>query len=408
MPHHPFDAATETAGAMAQAAVFDPSSAQAYQAFITRNQPGASNDLVGNKYFWCSDYMVHRTDRFAATLKMSSKRVIGGELVNTENLSGYYLADGALYLYQSGDEYTDIFPVWDWRKIPGVTCAQTELPVFKTTAVQTDVPGLEFKTSSVPSDFVGGVSDGTHGCAALDYVQDGVVAKKAWFFGANSVVCLGAGISGEAKAPIVTTINQCLLRGSIKLQQNGKVKSLKTTSGTTRANVEWVEHDGWRYVFPGGCTAHLKAGRVTGNWKQVFINPTTPKEDVTSNVFTLWLDHGNAPQDASYAYIILPTGENTTATVVTNSPEAQAAQIDQGIFGVVFWRPGKVNLPGDRLVWVDQPCIVLVDTIEHEAWIADPTQKLASIRLQVGELAQTIMLPTGGEAGKTVGVDIQP
>jgi chondroitin AC lyase len=407
-PHRPSSAATTTAQVMEAAAVLDPGSAPAYLAFVARNQPGAANDLVGNKYFWNSDYLVHRTGQFAATLKMSSNRVIGTELVNTENISGYYLADGALYLYQSGDEYTDIFPVWDWRKIPGVTCAQTDLPEFKTTMIQADVPGLKFKTSSVPSDFVGGVSDGTHGCAALDYVRDGVVAKKAWFFGANSVVCLGAGISGEATAPIVTTINQCLLRGGIKLQQNGKVKSLKTTSGTTRANVEWVEHDGWRYVFPGGCTAHLKAGRVTGNWKQVFINPNTPKEDVTGNVFTLWLDHGNGPSNASYACIILPAGEETTAAVVANAPEAQAVQIDQGIFGVVFWVSGKVTLPGGLLVWVDQPCIVLIDTEKHAAWISDPTQKLTSVRLQIGEIAQAVSLPTGGAAGRSVAVNIQP
>jgi chondroitin AC lyase len=405
-PHNPLNKTAGMARIMKEAAVFDPAPAPAYQAFGARNQPGASNDLVGNKYFWSSDYMIHRTGQFAATLKMSSNRVIGEELVNSENLSGYYLADGALYLYQSGDEYTDIFPVWDWRKIPGVTCAQTDLPGFKTTAVQTDVPGLKFKTSSVPSDFVGGVSDGTHGCAALDYVRDGVVAKKAWFFGANSVVCLGAGIGGEATAPIVTTINQCLLRGSISLQQKGKVKLLKTTSGTTRANVEWVEHDGWRYVFPGGCTAHLKAGRVTGNWKQVFANPATPKEDVTSNVFTLWLDHGKAPDNASYACIIMPAGEKTTAAVVANAPEVQAVQIDRGIFGVIFWRPGKIELPADLLVWVDQPCLVLIDAEKHAAWISDPTQKLTSIRLQAGELAQTIALPTGGEAGRSVAVNI--
>jgi chondroitin AC lyase len=404
MPQIPSKKSNDEAHVMKEAAVFDPGAAAAYEAFIARNQPGAANDLVGNKYFWCSDYMVHRTGQFAATLKMSSKRVIGEELVNTENLSGYYLADGALYLYQSGDEYTNIFPVWDWRKIPGVTCAQTDLPEFKTTSFQPDVPTLKFKTSSVESDFVGGVSDGTHGCAALDYVRDGVVAKKAWFFGVNSVVCLGAGISGEATAPIVTTINQCLLHGGIRLQQKGKVKSLKTTSGTTRANVEWVEHDGWRYVFPGGCTAHLKAGRVTGNWKQVFINPNTPKEDVTSNVFTLWLDHGTAPSNASYAYYIMPAGENTTVAVVANAPEVQAVQIDQGVFGVVFWVSGKVTLPGGLLVWVDQPCIVLVDTEKHAAWVSDPTQKLRSIRLQVGELAQTIALPAGGEAGKTAGI----
>jgi chondroitin AC lyase len=407
MPQTPSKKAAETARDMQQAEVFDPGSADAYQAFVTRNQPGAANDLIGNKYFWCSDYLVHRTGEFAATLKMSSNRVIGTELVNTENLSGYHLADGALYLYRGGDEYTDIFPVWDWRKIPGTTCAQSDIPAFETSSAQPDRPTLKLKTSSVPSDFVGGVSDGTHGCAALDYVRDGVVAKKAWFFGANSVVCLGAGISGDAKAPIVTTINQCLLRGSIGYQQNGKVKSFKTTSGLSRSNVEWVEHDGWRYVFPGGCTAHLKAGRVTGNWKQVFTNPVTPKADVTSNVFTLWLDHGNAPQDESYACIIMPAGEKTTAAVAVNSPGVQAAQIDQGIFGVVFWVSGKTNLPGDLLVWVDQPCIVLVDTIEHTAWIADPTQKLTSIRLQVGQLAQTVALPTGGEAGRSVAVNTQ-
>jgi chondroitin AC lyase len=394
MPHHPLDKAADTALAMKEAAVFDPGSAPAYLAFVARNQPGAPNDLVGNKYFWRSDYLVHRTTEFAATLKMSSNRVIGEEMVNSENLSGYHLADGALYLYQSGDEYADIFPVWDWRKIPGVTCAQTDLP--------------KFEKSSVPSDFVGGVSDGTDGCAALDYARDGVVAKKAWFFGANSVVCLGAGISGEARAPIVTTINQCLLRGSIGYQQKGKVRSRKTASGSSFTNIEWVEHDGWRYAFPGGCTARLKAGRVTGNWKQAFTNPETPKKDVTKNVFTLWLDHGYAPSNASYACIITPAGEETTATVVANAPEVQAVQIDRGIFGVVFWQPGKINLPGDLLVWVDQPCMVLVDTGKHAAWVSDPTQKLAAIRLQVGELAQTIALPAGGEAGKSVAVNIQP
>ena len=394
MPRHPADRAAGTARAMEDAAAFDPGSAPAYHAFAARNQPGAPNDLIGNKYFWCSDYMVHRTGEFAATLKMSSHRVIGTEMVNAENLSGYHLADGALYLYQSGDEYTDIFPVWDWRKIPGVTCAQTGLP--------------KFSKSSVPSDFVGGVSDGTHGCAALDYARDGVVAKKAWFFGANAVVCLGAGISGEAKAPIVTTINQCLLRGSIGYQQNGKVKSRQTASDASFSNIAWVEHDGWRYVFPGGCTVQLKAGRVTGNWKQVFTNPATPKEDVAQGVFTLWLDHGYAPNNASYACIIVPAGKETAAAVVANAPALQAVEIDRGILGVVFWRPGEIKLPGDLPVRVDQPCIVLVDTEKHAAWISDPTQKLASIRLQVGPLVQTVALPTGGGAGKSVAVNTQP
>ncbi|HSY54655.1 MAG TPA: polysaccharide lyase family 8 super-sandwich domain-containing protein [Opitutaceae bacterium] len=387
-PHSPLEKTASIARVMQEAAVFDPGSAPTYRAFVARNHPGAANDLAGNKYFWRSDYMVQRTGEFAATLKMSSNRVVGTELVNRENLSGYHLADGALYLYQRGDEYADIFPAWDWRKIPGTTCAQTDPP--------------ELKNSSVKTDFVGGVSDGTHGCAALDYTRDGVVAKKAWFFGANSVVCLGAGISGDSEAPIVTAINQCLLRGGIRLQQNGKVKSVAVGGDTPIPNVEWVEHDGWRYFFPGGCTVHLEARPATGNWKRVFQNPDTPKKDVTCNRFTLWLDHGNAPKNASYAYAIVPAGEKTAAVVTTNSSAVQAVQIDQAIFGVVFWLPGKVALTDGLSVGVDQPCLVLIDTEKHIAWISEPTQKLRQIRLQVGGFEQTIPLPAGGAAGKTV------
>jgi chondroitin AC lyase len=386
MPHSPLEKTANSARVMREAAVFDPGFAPAYLAFVARNRPGAANDLVGNRYFWRSDYMVHRTGEFAATLKMSSRRVIGTELVNNENISGYHLADGALYLYQSGDEYADIFPVWDWCKIPGVTCAQTDVCALKTLPVKTD--------------FVGGVSDGTQGCAALDYVQDGVVAKKAWFFGTNSVVCLGAGINGDSKEPIVTTINQCLLRGDIRLQQNGSMQSFTAGGDAQFPHVEWVEHDGWRYVFPGGCAAHIEAGPVTGNWNKVFRNPDTPKADVTRNRFTLWLDHGNAPKNAGYACIITPAGETTAAAVVVNLPTVQAVQIDQAVFGVVFWLPGKVELADGLAVAVDQPCIVLLDTEKHAAWISEPTQKLTSIKLQVGGFEQTIALPTG--SGMTV------
>ena len=29
--------------------------------------------------------------------------------------------DGCTFVYRSGDEYRDIFPVWDWSKVPGTT-----------------------------------------------------------------------------------------------------------------------------------------------------------------------------------------------------------------------------------------------------------------------------------------------
>ncbi len=80
---------------------------------------GSGTQFVGSKHFWLGDYTAHSTETFLATVRMVSTRTLTSEDVNSENMQGWHLADGALVLYQRGDEYLDIFPVWDWLKIPG-------------------------------------------------------------------------------------------------------------------------------------------------------------------------------------------------------------------------------------------------------------------------------------------------
>src|SRR6185295_11065057 len=120
--------------------------------------------------------------------------------------SGLHLADGATLFYQSGREYDDIFPVWNWRQIPGVTCAQGD----------ESLRWPARKDRSPMTDFVGAASDGSHAVAGMDFSQRGVRAHKAWVFVDNVIVCLGAGISSSEAAPVVTTINQCLLHGDVQ------------------------------------------------------------------------------------------------------------------------------------------------------------------------------------------------
>lgn len=45
-----------------------------------------------------------------ASIKMASDRIIGTEMMNGDNMKGYYMADGATYIYKDGKEYLDIFP----------------------------------------------------------------------------------------------------------------------------------------------------------------------------------------------------------------------------------------------------------------------------------------------------------
>ena len=234
--------------------------------------------------------------------------------------------------------------MWDWRKLPGVTCAQTEPPAFK--------------TSFVDRDFVGGVSDGSDGCCALDYERDGVRAKKAWFFAGDMVVCLGADISGRASETIATTLNQTLRRGAVRAVSAGAAQTI-APGRHTLTGIDSVEHDGWRYTLLEKGVLHLETGPVTGNWRRVFNNPETPAPDVTKEVFLLWLDHGRDPQGASYGYAVTPASSEVRLRVLENSATRQAVLWPNAKIGIVFWAAGEITLPDGRRIASDEPCLLL-------------------------------------------------
>ena len=108
----------------------EPEVANKIRKMIQRNSAFSQtpNTFTGNKHFWESDCTIHRTPKWMASVRMASDRVIGTELINEDNLKGYYMADGALYTYIRGDEYHNIFPFWDWRRIPGITTYECPNP----------------------------------------------------------------------------------------------------------------------------------------------------------------------------------------------------------------------------------------------------------------------------------------
>ncbi len=387
--------AARIAAAAGRAAMLDSSESESYRSFVRRNAPEGDNDLVGCRYFWRSDYLVYRRKDFCATLKMCSARVKGAESLNGQNLSGYYLADGVTYYYRRGDEYKDIFPLWNWRMLPGVTCAQQKGPMPR------------FGSYKLDSEFVGGVSDGMNGCAALDYRRDGVSARKAWFFAGDQVICLGAGIRADEKttSPVATTVNQCLLRGVVRIG-DGKVDTERGYGVQVFTGLQWVEHDGLRYSFPSAQGVKLSIQKRTGNWSEVANTPSMPKEDAAGSVFALSIEHGARPTDASYAYVVSPAGDAAGPhySILSNTPELQAARFGDDIVGAVFYEPGRLEYAEGRSIRVGAPCLVLIEIsgAEPVVRVADPTKKLTSLEVEVGGKKFAVGLPSEGEAGKSV------
>jgi chondroitin AC lyase len=320
--------------------------------------------LTGNKHFWRSDYMVHRRGNYMASVRTASTRNRRTELVNRENLKGDHLSDGLTYIYLRGDEYRDIFPLWDWRKLPGTTCLQGNRP-FQ--------PG---KAGNGKTTFVGGVTDGTYGCAAMDFAIDGITAKKAWFFFDKEFVCLGAGITCDADDVVATTMNQCILKGDVTVRDTGGIRKLEKGSRTVDG-AQWIQHDGIGYAFLGGSAIHVVSETRKGTWKN--INDFQKADEVSGDVFCLWIDHGAKPAAKEYRYVVAPYAGpseldqyavSSPIEVLSNTTEIQAVEHrGLSVAEIAFHKAGQLTA-GPLSAASDAPCLVTLKGIGGKVRLA--------------------------------------
>ena len=257
------------------------------RAFKTHLQNGQGSAVTGNKHFWRGDIMTHHRKGYYTSARFFSTRTVSTDGPhNNEGLKSHHLADGCNYLFVRGDEYDNIFPVWDWQKIPGTTVAQTNDFTKKP-----HIPGT--------TDFVGGASDGTYGVAAFDFQRETLSAKKAWFFFNREYVCLGSAIQSPTTVPVFTTLNQCHLTGDVLVNGQAIEKGDHDLS-----NIQSIHHDNVAYLFPEDAQIHLRNRAQTGSWYA--INNQYEQDTLSRDIFNLWIDHGTKPNNAHYAYIVAP------------------------------------------------------------------------------------------------------
>jgi chondroitin AC lyase len=325
----------------------------------------------------------------------------GTETGNGENVKGFHLADGCNFILRRGDEYKAIFPAWNWRRIPGITCQQLSAPY----------PEVNWgRGAKGTTSFVGAVSDGDYGVAAFDFNRTGVEARKAWFCFDKQIVCLGAGIScAKGNHPVTTSVNQCLLKGPVTTPDGKKAKGkIYLLSGP-----QFVHHDGVGYVFPGKAAVHLEVDRQDGNWYD--INRMYTKDPVSMDIFGLWINHGKNPKNASYEYHILPGTQaaevasyvkQNGVAVLMNTPALQAVCNKKLQFiGAAFYAPGKLESEDGPTIQVDSSCIVLIQALEDGRWrvaLSKPDTKAKTIKITIDGRKSILELPIGEQAGSSL------
>lgn len=343
--------------------------------------------LTSNRFFWHSEYFTHQRPAWFASVRMHSSRNHTMEQPhNEEGLKMHHVGDGANFISRTGEEYFDIFPVWDWQKVPGTTVVQKPThPHWKEIARK----GL--------TDFVGGVSDGEYGAAAFDFksAHDPLIARKAWFYFDEEYVCLGSGITAEAGLPVFTTLNQCLLMDSDVLVKTRKKTRTLEEGKHKLPHVSWVLHNGIGYFFPRDRTIEVSNMGATGSWRDINHQARSRSEIVQQKLFSIWIDHGVNPRQAQYEYIVVPSTQistlenyvkNSPVEILANTQEIQAALHNElNIAQIVFYQPGKIKINENISLSAGDPCIVMLRTngrrIEQIV-VSDPSRKLNTLQLK--------------------------
>ena len=340
----------------------DPDRADEYQAILDNIQgKNTVNGKKGNYYMWRSGYASHMRDGYGVNIKMDSNQIIGGEWRGS--WSGYDKDGGQLIYWTSsaastitvdGDEYTNVYPTYDWAHCPGTTTAARIVQDYANAGRFTN--GTEHTI---------GVSNGKYGNTAYDMNKKGTQVKKGYFFFDDEFVALGSGINSTEGVNIHTTLNQCEA-------EDVNVGGQSVAEGTKEQiyNTNWLYNGKVGYVFLENTDVVVSNSVQTNNpslWDEA-------KKNETPATFTAYLDHGLKPSNDSYAYIVVPNttagavsqyAGNTPVTVIANNEKVQAVRHD-GLkqTQINFYQAGSLEYKDGYIITVDQPCSIIIDESE--------------------------------------------
>ena len=248
--------------------------------------------------------------------------------------------------------------------------------------------------------------------------------KKTWFFFDKEYVCLGTAINSKPDLPVVTTINQVLLRSEVTIMQNSKIKKLPQGSRKLD-NVKWVHQNKIGYILPEPTSINISNQKEEGRWSDITDQKNISGKIVSEEVFMLGFNHGNRPENASYQYIVVPdvsveelmetSSNNRSIEILSNTSDLQAVKSNKlGICQIAFYKAGEVEISNDFKVRMDSQGMAMLkmhgNRIE-ELTVSDPSRKISRITVTVPDIYNVtgdnfILLPDKKQNNTIIMVDL--
>jgi chondroitin AC lyase len=334
--------------------------------FIAHQQHPQQRPL-GFRHFPQADFTAYHHTAGSIFLKTISSRTLPTESIIGENLKGVpYLSSGDHYVVRDGSEFFDLQPVLCWDRLPGLTVPQAD-------------------SRQQRMQFVGGSGNGTSGMVAMDFVrssgkQQVIALRKAWFFHGDMMLCLMSAPSfADADGPVVTSIEQCRLRGKVIAQEANSEPRTLAEGAHRLENASWILHNETGYVPLYPSQLDVELGPVKGSWSSISSRYKDPPDNIVDSVFRVQFQH-SSNRPSGYR-IVLGTNEEALREIagdlrwqiLRNDRDCQAIHFKDGLTFAAFYKAGSVTNSeqiGSELE-VKHPCLTMWTA--EELWMCDPT-----------------------------------
>ena len=271
------------------------------------------------KFYKSICQLCHKKNGIYIGVRGRTQGVRGGEGYPSIGFLGYNTSYGTLTCFmESGLEYYDIAPFWDYSKFPGTTAREE-------TDAQLQMHGdwtMERQTDCVAF----GTAEQDSGILAERAVHDGIKVTAAYFVFDGVLVALGTDISDDTpeKGRLFTTVEQCLAAEAVIMQdfvKRGDVcyKNLGETGFIAALE---VKEGSWQRNYADASDAVLKERLLT---------------------ITVPMETGH-----SYAYMIYSKNE-PNVEILRNDKACQAILIDKKTVMAVFYSEDKL-IAGGRTI----------------------------------------------------------
>ncbi|MBU5444743.1 polysaccharide lyase family 8 super-sandwich domain-containing protein [Paenibacillus sp. MSJ-34] len=356
------------------------------------NQP--RGELVKHQNFAAMDRVVHLRPGFGFGLSMFSDRISAFEFGNNENRKGWYTGIGMTALYNNDlSQYSNQYwPTVDMYRLPGTT-TDGYAPAPK-----------DWASYYNAKTWVGGSSiDGQYGAAGMNFALDKSIGsklhgKKSWFMFDDEIVALGSDIASTDNRKVETIVENRQLTdsGTNKLTLDGQVKSDALGWEEPMKGIGWAHLEGnvagsdIGYYFPDKADITGKREARTGAWSE--INNGGSSDPITRNYLSLAFDHGMAPQNGGYAYVLLPNKDTAATEQYSEHPDIEIVSRTSKVHAVHEKKLGMTAFnfwEADRTAFVRayQPASIMVKEQGDQLTVAvsDPTQKQEKVTLDLGK-----------------------